>query len=524
METFKDLKPVIMNAAGREQCLPGTRVDMVRALFVSLTSPIADNNIIWLRGPAGSGKSTILNTLAHYFNGLRRQGAFLFWDRNKPDDSEPHRVIHTLAHQLARFDSFFSHELATRITDWPRITESAMDSQFQYLLQEPLTVLAATHNFGPIIIILDALDECGTPESRKPLLDSLSKGLAKFPKVFRLLIASRDEPDIYAALSSLNPDVCDISMGNEESTSTDIKLFFQKRLASNATAFLHRRLPPEWPGAQTIEKLVTLSGGLFIWASTTVRFIESGFPSERLGKVLSALEHGSSHAKLDNLYRVALTHPFGSYDESEHKAAQSILGAILVTHEQLTDEHLSELLGLAIDIVHDVLSRLQPLLRSDRGRPVRVLHASFIDFICDLSRCQDPKWYIITSAHHLNLAFHCLRVMQQGLKFNICGIETSYYLNNEIENIEERVNEAITPVLTYASRYWVNHMESGSSSKEGSHALADRVQDFISHRLLYWIELFSVKGQISMVPAILKKATNWANVRYFPEKSQRQIG
>ena len=489
MEKFNDLKTANMDAAERDRCLAGTRLDFLQVLFTSLICPEADNNIIWLRGPAGCGKSTILSTLAHYFDQLCRQGAFLFWDRNKADNSEPHRVIHTLAHQLARFDPIFARELAKRIDERPRVTESSLDSQFQYLLEEPLRALIEIHYFGPVVIVLDALDECGTPESRTRLLNTLSTGLAKLPKAVRVLIASRDEPDIYAALSNLNPIVHDAPMG-DRSTSTDIEALFQKRLSSNA--FLSRGLPPEWPGAEAIQKLVALSEGLFIWASTTIRFIEYGFPSERLETVLSTSALGQSHTSLDDLYRVALAHPFRSCNESEYKAVNSILGAILVSREELTDEELSRLLGLTINIVRDVLSRLQPLFQGGHGRPVRVLHASFIDFLSDPGRCKDPKWHIITSAHHLHLASCCLRVMEQDLKFNICGIETSYYRNKEIKGLQERVEQAIMPSLLYASQYWADHLESGSAQKEGSHPLADSVQNFITRRLLYWIEVFSV--------------------------------
>ena len=188
--------------------------------------------------------------------------------------------------------------------------------------------------------------------------------------MFRLLIASRDEPDIRAALSHLNVDVCDVPIG-DDSTSHDIKLLFERRLASNAPAFVDRRLPSDWPGEPVIRQLVALSGGLFIWASTTIRFIESGFPGERLKKVLSASAHGPSHARLDDLYRVALTHPFDSYNESELKVVHSILGAIVVAREQLTDGHLVRLLGLEISDVREVLSLLQPLLRGGHGQPFK---------------------------------------------------------------------------------------------------------------------------------------------------------
>ena len=512
MEKFKDLKPANMEAADRERCLAGTRLNILQDLFTSLVCPDANNNIIWLRGQAGCGKSTILNTLAHYIERLHRQGAFLFWDRNNADNSKPRRVIHTLAHQLARFHPIFARELAKQIDKWPRVAESSLDLQFQCLVQEPLSVLTETHHFGPVVIVLDALDECGTPESRRQLLSTLLPGLTKLPEAVRVLIASREEPDISAALSRLNPEVHDAPMG-DESTSIDIEALFQKRLTSNADAFLSRGLPPEWPGAHAIRKLVTLSGGLFIWASTTIRFIEHGFPAERLEKVLDASAHGGSHHSLDDLYRVALTHPFRSCDESEYKAVNSVLGAILVAREELTDEQLGQLLGLAMHIVQDVLLRLQPLLQGGRGRPVRVLHASFIDFLCDLKRCQDPKWHIVPSAHHIDLASHCFRVLEQDLKFNICGIETSHHPNKEIKGLHERVGQAIPPSLMYASQYWADHLESGSVEKEGSHPLADSVRSFITCRLLYWIEVFSVKDRMSMVLVILRKVTSWANVR-----------
>src|SRR5712691_4074908 len=153
MEALKDLKPANMDAE-RERCLPGTRMEILRDLFITLIDPNPDSKVTWLCGPAGSGKSTILNTLAQSFLKLRRQGAFLFWDRNDADNSEPRHVIHTLAYQLARFDPIFAAELQSQMKTWPHITESSLDVQFQHLLQGPLTTMAAKHDCGPIVIVL----------------------------------------------------------------------------------------------------------------------------------------------------------------------------------------------------------------------------------------------------------------------------------------------------------------------------------------------------------------------------------
>ena len=512
IEALKRLKPAEMDAGGRPTCLPGTRVDILNNLFDSLTNPNipSGRNVIWLCAPAGSGKSTILSTVARHFSEVGRLGAFLFWNRNDPLNGDPLRVIRTLASQLADLHPSFAEKLAARIERSPSIITSALDAQFHHLLEEPLAELAAEADLGPIVIVLDALDECGTAGTREGLLHTLSGGLAKLPSMFRLLVASRDEPDIHAALSSLNVDVRDTPI--DDKSISDVDLLFKQRLAGNDRALLLRRLPSNWPSESEIQRLVTLSGGLFIWAATTIRFIESDFPEKRLEKVLNASVQGPSHARLDELYRVALTSPFESYDESDFKIVHSILGAIVIAREQLTDVVLSRLLGVNIRDVQRVLSRLQPVLRGGHGRPVQVLHTSFTDFLCDLERCQDSRLHINPSSHHLDLASGCLQVMQQDLKFNICGIETSYKRNKDIEGIQERVDRAITLVVVYASQYWADHLGSGSVPALGSHTLVDAVTDFFNHRFLYWIEVFSVKDQISMASVILRKAGDWARV------------
>lgn len=243
-ERLKSLQPADMDAGYREGCLPGTRVDILQHLFTSLINPNPGPSIIWLRGMAGSGKSTILNSVARLSSELHRGGAFLFWDRNDPLSNEPRRVIRTLAYQLAQFNFAFAAELVSRIEASPGIVEASLPVQFQLLLQEPLALLASRYDLGPIIIVLDALDECGTPDTRRNLIDTLSGG-TKLPGMFRLLISSRDEPDIRIALSRPEVHVLDVPT-NDESTAHDVGLFLRQRLS------IGRHQSPDWPGADVI--------------------------------------------------------------------------------------------------------------------------------------------------------------------------------------------------------------------------------------------------------------------------------
>ena len=498
------LEPVKMDTGARETCLPGTRRNFLNNLVNYLTDPSLPpgRNIIWLRGPPGSGKSALLNTVAQHFSELRRRGAFLSWDRN---GDEPLQVFRTLAFQLASFNSTFAARLVAQIE---KLLDAAfpLNAQFQRLVGEPLAKLARDHDLGPVVIVLDGLDEFGTAELRRKLLSALSAGLAKLPATFRVLIASQDDPDIRTALSSIRVDTWDVPIGDEP-TASDISQFFRQWF--NKIISTHD-LPPNWPGEQVVRRLVDLADGLFMWASTAVHLISSGDPEEMLCQVLEVSERDPS---LDALYRFALTHAFRTSDESKLNDARSILGAILSVFEQVTDDQISQLLGLKLGAVQDILSQLRPLIRWDPGRPIQLRHTSLSGFLCHPNRRQDMPWLFDTHSHyHDKLTAGCFGAMERDLKFNICGIETSYYRNKEIDGIQERVDRVITPALMYASRYWADHLELVSAPEPGSHPFGGAVINFIHHRFLYWIEVFSVKDQMSMIPRILLKVVSWVKV------------
>ncbi|KAJ7480975.1 hypothetical protein FB451DRAFT_1171549 [Mycena latifolia] len=194
-DTLKKLNPVDMNASLRAACLPGTRREILDEITGWLTVPSDTGNILWLSGVAGSGKSTISTTVSESFRAVDRLGAFLFFDRNDVSRSHPAGVIRTMAHSLALANPHIGSAISAVIGRDPAVVNAPMPTQFRQLLLEPLR--SAEQNIhGPILIILDALDECGDPESRATLLSLLSDEFPKLPRLLRFLITSRREADI----------------------------------------------------------------------------------------------------------------------------------------------------------------------------------------------------------------------------------------------------------------------------------------------------------------------------------------
>src|ERR1700733_9205892 len=93
------------NSAERESehastCQEGTRKEVLSKL-IGWSTANDGYPVCWLEGPAGSGKSTILHTIAKRCDDERRLPVSFFFSRGKADRSDVAKVIPTFAYQLA---------------------------------------------------------------------------------------------------------------------------------------------------------------------------------------------------------------------------------------------------------------------------------------------------------------------------------------------------------------------------------------------------------------------------------------
>ncbi|KZP15997.1 hypothetical protein FIBSPDRAFT_794912, partial [Athelia psychrophila] len=410
---LKVLDPAKMNAADRPMCLPGTRQDRQKEIIEWLMTP-SDQNVLWLHGGAGLGKSTLSTTIAEYFRGLQRRGAFLFFDRNTPIESSPSRVICTLAYQLAEHDEGVRSAVSAAIEQDPQLATAPLITQFKSLLCEPLSA-ASTCVAGPIIIVIDALDECGDTKSRRLLLNLLSSpDFAKLPSQFRFLITSRSEHDIKGALHACeHVNTVDYSKASDK----DMMLYIQHEMKE---IYTRRRyideLPADWPGEKEIRRLVQYADGFFIWAATTMKLL---FDVDAPVKWLADfLQHDHQVITLHDLYKTALL------SVCEWKAGETtdtyrrILGIIIVSQVPLTDVVITDLLGVGQDsgsACRTALRRLGCVIQWSEGQSARTLHKSFPDYLIDQSACSSEPWFIDVKEHQHALTLACLQVMNDGL-------------------------------------------------------------------------------------------------------------
>jgi hypothetical protein len=420
--------------------------------------------------------------------------------------------VPTLCYKLALFDPTIRAAVCSQIEHDPSITEASLRVQFTKLLREPLCSLAVLHNKGPVIIVLDDFNECGNASSRRDLLALLAHDLAKFPPVFRFLITSRREPDIDAAFSHCSNIVTrELDIMNDANV-LDISLYLHHHLSYFQKRHPIFQLASDWPGEEKIEALTKSSAGLFIWASTAIKFIEQGIHPDQQLDILLHPHPSEAESALDALYSTAL-HTSGGWDWNKCATDfRAVLGVIVTAREPLSNITIDHVLGWDGDQSSTfILSRLHCLIQWTQGQAAKPLHASFADYLTDVHRCGSQPWFIDVSVHHELLALGCFRIMKAGLKFNICNLETSYVSNNNILDLNAHIQNHIPDCLGYACRFWADHLQ---ETKFTTTTLSD-VNDFLSNQLLFWLEVLSLVKEVHIASPALLSTADWVQVNTF---------
>ena len=426
---------------------------------------------LWLFGPSGSGKSTIAATIAEKMRAKKRLGGFMFFKRGGKR-SRPEPVIRTLAYMLGSFDPRIGAHVSAAIENLPTIADADPEYQFQHLIIRPLC-MAKLPSQNPIVLVIDALDECGTAKERKCLLKVLKTEISLLPSTIRILVTSRRERDIvhifrsHRSVLSYKLDTASASM------SDDILKLFTHRFREIRKKYADEyALPPDWPGLDKLATFTTCVGGLFVRASVVCAFVEED-PIRRLDQLI-AITTTPRPFELVDLYKGALQSACNGKDKAFKSDCLAILGLILVARIGLSSKAIDSLLGLHSPSL-DEISHLGSVLRWSESGPISILYPSFGDCLSLPNGSSGAdSWFVDLPNHHLHLAECCIKLLEQKLG----GREIGQSLMTH--NISEDVS--------YACIYWIEHI---CCSSVGN-VITDKIHKFLSRHLLHWMEAMSV--------------------------------
>jgi len=487
-------------------CLTGTRTAFLDFIVNWVNDPASERTLV-LFGQAGTGKSSIAHEIARRFDKLHRLTSSFIFLRKEQSRREAYHLFTTLARDLSDRYPSFKTALGNVVKDNSSLRAGTRDygTLFECLILEPLKDL---HIVGPIVVVIDALDESGDVTGESGLHTFLPKALSKLPSNFRVLITSRPEHDIESAF------VGDRLAGIKIKYTNDSELAATTHV--DILAFLEEKLPLD-EFRKYGKALAIRAEGLFQWAAVARGYILN--PPEFFGfNKKKCIEHllrltADRHRRdpLDELYKDVLE---GYFTQQESRRLfQSVVGQLITSFEPLTIDSLITLRQHASfdgddrDAVVILLRRLGSLLTnvnsSDESLPVIPLHTSFRDFLTNEEKSGD--FFVSLRGTHRHLAHSCLGLLLNDLKFNICNLESSYLANKDVEDLRSRVDKHVPPALLYACRFWDDHLEHIDFETD----LFVQLGAFFEKKFLFWLEALSVTSNVGLASPALSALNVW---------------
>src|SRR5277367_1832640 len=497
-------------------CLQDTRVDVLNQIGVWADGS-DERCIFWLNGMAGTGKSTIARTIAREYYNQKCLGASFFFSRGTDDRSYAGKFFTTIARQLAQISPALKELISTAVAERNDIADQSLRDQWKCLILQPLSMWTVPSSHPPLILVIDALDECDGDKDVQVILELVGEAKSLKSVQLRIFLTSRPETPIRLGFRNM-PGILHRDLALHQISSTivdnDISIFFQHKLKEIRNA--SDDLPTDWPGKETIGILVLKAHGLFIYAATVCRFIEQGgeqWPPDDLLRLLLSNESTDNSTQrdgdnmiitdesptkdLDKMYSQILEHSYKGVKSLKDRQQvvslfRQVVGTIVVLSNPLSAISIARLFDVDCKRIQMRLRHLHSVLEvpDNQSHPLRLPHPSFRDFLLDGKRCSDQFWVDEKKTHEA-LAGACIRLMSDKLRRDIYGLHLPGALVEEAES--DRIGQCLPPELQYACRYWVRHLQ-------GSQVLIldnGPVHAFLREHLLNWLEALSLMRKTS---------------------------
>jgi len=482
-------------------CMKDTRKSLLENIIAWVANGLEQTdggNTYWIYGLPGIGKTSLAHSICASLDDKEQLAGAFFCRRDDQKLREPRHIVPTLIRKLAILFPPFRRIVAEFLRNNPNITpESMRPTLFLDFIRKLPRLPKKT-----LVFVIDALDECGGPESRPGVLQALKDATACAPWL-KVIITSRQEVDIQRFFDSPTqlPHLrCDLTADKE--TTSDLRTFAEHRFNRVAST---RCLQSPWPEPSLLDRLIPRAAGLFIFIETLARALEYCHDPT---KQLSAILQDSASPGLTSLYAL-YSSIITARKVRSNAEFRRVIGVLLITaqYRPLCEETIAELAGVRPDLVKMWVDELGSMFHREGGASggIRARHLSISDFFVN-DDCQGDYRVNIRDAN-VKLGIACLEKMVEQLRFNICGLEDSRLANADVKGLASRIKENISDALQYSSLCWTNHLCFAPGA--GEKRVWDMLRKFFEGPYaLYWVEVLSLMGMLGIGVPRLRELTS----------------
>lgn len=494
----------------RVLCMGGTRIALLSQIGEWMVNPEGPP-IFVLNGLAGIGKTTVAQTIASRSDDLNLLGASFFFCKEEVERRNSERFFTTLVYQLCVWNEQIS-KAVTKVLGSDRGKEVLMkdaQEQLNVLILEPLRDILKSRQ-RPIVVVIDALDECDYEDS--PIVLAGLRQLVQEIPCFKIFITTRPQPHLQHLLTRDVDKIFHLENIEEKIVDGDIEFFLKHCLSQEQVLIGLGKLPESWSASDDdVEFLVRMSGKFFIVAATTVLFILDkaiNNPSLQMQKLRNGFTRIRSPSNAINDFYTAVLRNAVPVGSEAYIAARfrKVIGTILLIQNPLPIKPLAKLIGLSLKDLHAVIDKMRSIILVSGNDVPHVYHKTFFEYIMDSDSCREKELRIVLREHHTRIAIRCLQVMNGTLTQNILQLgNPARFMDNTPGLSHECISEPdffqkVPQELEYACLHWADHLDD-SNTKDS--ALVKEMEAFVNRHLLHWLEALSWSTKLHLAhPAL----------------------
>ncbi|KAH9015066.1 ankyrin repeat-containing domain protein [Lactarius hengduanensis] len=410
-------------------------------------------SLLWIHGKPGSGKSVICSSVIQDLMAVCEAGlailAYFYFDFKDLSKQTCHDLLLSLVSQLSTRSSLCCDILHHAYKAHENGTRQPSDDTLKACLKEMLRLPGQ----GPILIVLDALDECpdssGIPSPRDEVLQLVKELVDLHLRGLHICATSRPEVDIRAILEPLA--FRSVSLHDESGQKTDIADYVRNIVNSSPSTAMRRWRTDD--KTLVIETLTDRADGMFRWVFCQLEALRHCFPPN-LRQFLNELPE-----TLDETYERILR----GINKAQKDNARRLLQCLTVAVRPLRVEELAELLAFDFqasssggipklkddwrwddqeEAVLSTCSSLIAVVPDGESRVVQFSHFSVKEYLTSARLAQSQgdvsRFHIDLDGAHTILAQACLGTLLR---------------------LDEHADAKGFPLVEYAARHWVDHAQ-----------------------------------------------------------------
>ena len=430
----------------------------------------AEGRVLWLRGSPGHGKSVLAAFVADKLQQSGQACNYFFFKLGDKPKTQLSTCLRSLALQAAKLNRDVRDAILRLSADEIRLA----DANERILWRSLFVDIILRHVKTPLYLVIDALDECAYITA---LFETMLPSLHEASSSLRILITSRDTPEISQGFNNLLPKLLSTLLISAADTKPDLELIIRTKVESLSFVLSTER--PSLVGAIS-EK----AKGSFLWANLVLEELALCHTKKEMDQVLEGIPKG-----MQSFYKRTL-------DLMEQAPRGRVLTRSVLVWASCAVRPLSlnELSGALLHDIDDSFPRLGEsivtlcgdLVKVDRADRVQMVHETAREFL--LSKELESEFAVDVHFAHAKMATACLR----------------YLVSEEMKpprTARRRAAAATPPQRTefsvYACAAFSQHL-AGVDSGAIEELLRLLVQ-FMKSNILTWIELAAASQDLDQL-------------------------